>query len=50
MAAGVILVKEAGGVVTKPDGSPIDFGEPSPVCATANETLHRQLILALNER
>jgi myo-inositol-1(or 4)-monophosphatase len=50
IAAGVILVKEAGGIVTKPDGSPIDFGEPAPVCAAANETLHRQLILALNER
>lgn len=44
IAAGILLVKEAGGVVTKPDGSPIDFGDPSPVCAVANETLHRELM------
>jgi myo-inositol-1(or 4)-monophosphatase len=50
IAAGILLVKEAGGVVTKPDGSPIDFGDPAPVCATANETLHRQLMQVLNER
>ena len=50
IAAGIVLVKEAGGVVTKPDGSPIAFSEPSPVCATANETLHRQLMSVFNER
>ena len=44
IAAGILLVQEAGGVVTKPDGSPIDFGDPSPVCAVANETLHRELM------
>jgi len=50
IAAGIVLVQEAGGVVTKPDGSPYDFGEPSPVCATANEMLHQQLMSVLNER
>jgi myo-inositol-1(or 4)-monophosphatase len=44
IAAGVLLVQEAGGVVTKPDGSPIDFSDPAPVCATANEALHQQLV------
>jgi myo-inositol-1(or 4)-monophosphatase len=48
IAAGILLVKEAGGIVTKPDGSPIDFGDPSPVCAVASETLHRELMEVLN--
>jgi myo-inositol-1(or 4)-monophosphatase len=48
IAAGIILVQEAGGVVTKPDGTPIDFNEPAPVCAVANEMLHRQLIHIFN--
>ncbi|MDR0328701.1 MAG: inositol monophosphatase [Planctomycetaceae bacterium] len=44
IAAGIILVQEAGGIVTKPDGSPIDLSDPSPFCAVASETLHRQLM------
>ena len=44
IAAGIILVEESGGIVTKPDGSPIDFNDPAPICAAANETLHRQLM------
>ena len=44
IAAGIILVKESGGIVTKPDGSPIDFNDPSPICAVANESLHRHLM------
>jgi len=44
IAAGIVLVQEAGGIVTKPDGSPIDLGDPSPICAVASETLHRQLM------
>ena len=48
IAAGVILVQEAGGVVTKPDGSPIDFSEPAPICAVANETLHQKVMEVLN--
>ena len=50
IAAGVILIKEAGGVITKPDGSPFEFGEPAPVCAAANETLHRELMQMLNPK
>ena len=50
IAAGIVLVKEAGGIVTKPDGSPIDFGEPSPICAVANETLHQKLMPVLNPK
>ena len=48
IAAGIVLVKEAGGIVTKPDGSPIDFSDPAPVCAAANETLHQKLMTVLN--
>jgi len=48
IAAGAILVKEAGGIVTKPDGSPIDFCDPAPVSAVANETLHKELMQVLN--
>jgi len=48
IAAGIVLVQEAGGIVTKPDGSPIDFGDPAPVCAVANETLHQTLMQVLN--
>ena len=48
IAAGTILVKEAGGIVAKPDGSPIDFGDPAPICAVANETLYRELMPILN--
>lgn len=48
IAAGVVLIKEAGGVVTKPDGSPIDFNDPAPICAAANELLHREVIRTLN--
>ena len=48
IAAGIVLIKEAGGVVTKPDGSPIDFNDPAPICAAANETLHKAIIRMLN--
>jgi len=44
IAAGTLLVRESGGIVTKPDGSPIDFNDPAPVCAAANEALHQQLM------
>lgn len=44
IAAGIVLIKESGGIVTKPDGSPIDFSDPAPFCAVANETLFRQLM------
>ena len=42
VAAGVILVTEAGGVVTAFDGSPIDAREPAGVLAAAPE-LHAAL-------
>ncbi|MDR3232782.1 MAG: inositol monophosphatase [Planctomycetaceae bacterium] len=48
IAAGIILVTEAGGVAGKPDGSPFDFNDPSPVCASANETLHKDLMKTIN--
>ena len=47
IAAGIVLVKEAGGIVTKPNGAPIDFSDPAPFCAVANETLHQELMQVL---
>jgi myo-inositol-1(or 4)-monophosphatase len=48
IAAGVLLIREAGGIVTKPNGSPIGFDEPAPVCAAANETIHQKLMQLFN--
>jgi myo-inositol-1(or 4)-monophosphatase len=39
VAAGVLLVEEAGGVVTDPDGQKFHLGRPHPV-ATAGQPLH----------
>ena len=41
VAAGVLLVEEAGGVVTRLDGGPLDLRAAHPV-ATANRILHEQ--------
>lgn len=43
VAAGILLVEEAGGVVSLLDGSPATLEHPHPV-ATANEQLHRQFL------
>ena len=48
IAAGTILVREAGGVVTEPDGGPVSLEDPSPVCAVANAKLHAELMQLLN--
>ncbi|MDR0336101.1 MAG: inositol monophosphatase [Planctomycetaceae bacterium] len=48
MAAGTLLVREAGGIVTQPDRSPITFDDPSPVCAVANQTLYSELMNLIN--
>jgi len=48
IAAGAILIKEAGGIVTKPDSSAIDFNDPAPVLAVANEALYQKLVQVLN--
>ena len=50
IAAGIVLIKESGGMITKPDGSPIDFSDPAPFCAVANESLHRQLMQVFNAK
>ena len=50
IAAGIVLVKEAGGIITKPNGEPIDFNDPAPICAVANETLYKELMQVLNPR
>ena len=48
IAAGIILIQEAGGVITKPDGSPFDFSDPAPICAVANAPLHEKIMSVLN--
>lgn len=32
IAAGVLLIREAGGYCCKPDGSPIDLNDPRLIC------------------
>jgi myo-inositol-1(or 4)-monophosphatase len=48
LAAGVVLVREAGGVVSRADGGP-DPLSPLPSIAASNGRLHAQLIEALAE-
>jgi myo-inositol-1(or 4)-monophosphatase len=47
-AAGIILVREAGGVVTRPDGADMTF-EPGAVRAANSEALLRELRTVLGE-
>ena len=42
MAAGALLVREAGGVVTRLDGGPVDLA-PGPIVAS-NGALHDELL------
>ena len=48
-AAGLLLVEEAGGWVTTPDGAPLSLLEGSGVLAS-NGQLHTALIDVLNEQ
>jgi myo-inositol-1(or 4)-monophosphatase len=48
IAAGAILVTEAGGIVTQPSGKPLTFDNLSPICAVANQPLHKELMSVLN--
>jgi myo-inositol-1(or 4)-monophosphatase len=43
MAAGLLLVQEAGGVITRIDGSPVDLADPR-FAAAATEPLHQELL------
>jgi myo-inositol-1(or 4)-monophosphatase len=45
MAAGIVLVREAGGFVTDPDGGEVALG--SGGILAANEAIHRDLIAVL---
>ena len=47
VAAGVLLLKEAGGTITAIDGSPLDLDRPA-FAAAATQTLHGRLIAELN--
>lgn len=48
VAAGVLLILEAGGVVTHPDGRAFDLAV-HPILATANSELHRGFLTLLND-
>jgi myo-inositol-1(or 4)-monophosphatase len=48
IAAGVLLIQEAGGVVTSPEGQPVDLGS-GRFLASANHELHRQLLDLVRE-
>jgi myo-inositol-1(or 4)-monophosphatase len=48
IAAGVLLIQEAGGVVTSPEGGEVDLGS-GRFLASANRELHRQLLEMVRE-
>ena len=48
IAAGVLLIQEAGGVVTSPEGGPVNLGS-GRFLASANQDLHRQLLEMVRE-
>lgn len=37
IAAGILLIREAGGYVCKPDGSPIDLNDPKLICGATKK-------------
>jgi myo-inositol-1(or 4)-monophosphatase len=48
IAAGVLLIREAGGVVTSPEGGQVDLGT-GRFLASANQDLHQQLLEMVRE-
>lgn len=48
IAAGVLLIREAGGYCCKPDGSPIDLNDPKLICG-ATKRLCIELMEKNNE-
>jgi myo-inositol-1(or 4)-monophosphatase len=48
IAAGVLLIQEAGGVVTSPEGGPVNLAS-GRFLASANQNLHRQLLEMVRE-
>lgn len=48
IAAGILLIREAGGYVSKPNGQPIDLNDPKLICA-ATDKLLKQMIEANKE-
>ncbi len=49
VAAGALLILEAGGIVTQPNGLPLHLGEPAPICVSANATLHAESLRLLRD-
>src|SRR5208282_4402203 len=48
IAAGVLLIREAGGVVTSPEGGQVNLGS-GRFLASANQILHQQLLKLVRE-
>ena len=48
IAAAALLIREAGGYICKPDGSPLDLNDPKIICA-ATKTLCLEMIEANKE-
>jgi myo-inositol-1(or 4)-monophosphatase len=49
IAAGVLVVREAGGIITSIDGQPLEIQEAKFIAA-ATEKLHKQMFDVLNRR
>ncbi len=45
MAAGLLMVREAGGIVTDPDGRPLEVGEGDVLAA--NSSIHKHMVALL---
>lgn len=53
IAAGVLLIREAGGYCCKPDGTPIDLSDPKLICGATRKLCDAMVALnknALNMR
>lgn len=48
VAAGALMIQEAGGIVTAPDGSPFDLAAPGLIAAATTE-LHREFLDTVSE-
>jgi myo-inositol-1(or 4)-monophosphatase len=52
LAAGTVILQEAGGVVTRLDGTPLRFNQPSPEIvgiAASNGQCHQELLALIND-
>lgn len=47
IAAGILLIREAGGYCSKPDGTPIDLNDPKLICGATKQLC--DAMIALNK-